>query len=189
MTSNGEGHIAVAGKYEPKSVVSLYQVKDEKVLRAEEGDLVDKRLADENGSVGFSGLDPSKRYFLTAYIKGQHREDRATAYVGEQSNIYQQAPIKPNLTPPVGTNEAVVKDPPPSLPAEELQTGLPDGVTTKVLDPQEQDDRPYDDFNPAPDASSGSDENAPTAASLPAQNPSAPDGAGSQPEASSAPTP
>lgn len=171
MTSNGEGQIAVAGKYEPKSVVSLYQVKDEKVLRAEEGDLVDKRLADEDGSVGFSGLDPSKRYFLTAYIKGQHREDRARALTGDESNVYAQAPVRPNLTPPVGTNEVVLKDPPPSPPSEDLESGLPDGVSTNVLT--------------APDASSG--EESPT--DSPAQTLSAPEGAGSQPEASSAPTP
>lgn len=142
----------------------MVAVADASTLRSEHGELVDKRIVGEDGTIGFSGLDTSKRYFVRGYQRGKPLEVRARALTGEEASELGQSPILADYNQPVGTQEEVIKEPPPSPPEEELGTGI-----------QSASNIDLSSIAVAPDQST--------------QESSAPDGAGSQPEASSAPNP
>lgn len=84
--------VAIAGRFEPGGVVELYKV-GEGHARAEAGDLVDRRLADGKGDVGFTGLDAG-RFIATGYLLGRHVELSVRSKEPGEGSELTQPPVK-----------------------------------------------------------------------------------------------
>jgi hypothetical protein len=120
-----DGVVLVAGVFQPGSVVTLSQVEDEAVLRPEAHQAVGRRLVDENGNVGFDGLEVGARYFASGYVNGVYVLVRLIGVeAGAPSSELQQAPIAASPQP-VGTQEKVQPDPAPAAPSTPLPVGVP----------------------------------------------------------------
>lgn len=123
--------VVLAGLFEPAVAVSLYQVSDESVLRADGGNLVGRRLADSSGSVGFDGLDDDARFIARAYIDGIPTEIRCRSLAQDEGSELAQPPVALAVAL-LGTDETVQVEPDPAAPFAILQTGVPDGVPLGV---------------------------------------------------------
>lgn len=129
------GIVVVAGVFQPGSVVTLWAVPDERVLRPEGHDEIGKRIVDDAGNVGWDELAIGGRFLVTGYVNGLYVIVRARAVDGQAPDTeLLQAPVQP--TPQtVGTQESKLPPEPPAPPenAEQLPVGLPDGVKSNVL--------------------------------------------------------
>lgn len=93
--TDGLGVVVVAGRFPSGSVVELWQVADERELRAEAGTRVGMRIVDENGLVGFDGLEVGARFFACGYINGSPEEVRCTAQPADgSSSVLAQPPVQ-----------------------------------------------------------------------------------------------
>jgi hypothetical protein len=138
------GVVVVAGVFPPGSEVELFKIVGEHVLRPEGSESCGRRLVDENGNVGFDGVEVGSSYIMRGYVAGNYTIVRARGVDAAAPNSeLAQPPIQP-VTPVVGTQEA--KDPPvpPAPPADaaELPVGVPDGVSTGVVEPEPADAPP-----------------------------------------------
>lgn len=128
-----DGVVVVAGVFTPGSVVRLFAVADESVLRVEGKDAIASRIVDGAGNVGFDGLEVGGRYFVEGYVAGSYTLVRVRGVdAAAPDSELQQAPIQA-VPQPVGTQERVVVDPPPAAPDESLETGIP--VTAEPANP------------------------------------------------------
>ena len=120
-----EGVVVVAGVFPAGSVVGLFHVGSERVLRPEPHQLVEERVVDERGNVGFDGLEVGGRYFAAGYVNGVYELVRLVGQdaAAPAATELQQPPAGP--TPqPVGTQERVEPAPVPAVPAG-LAVGVP----------------------------------------------------------------
>lgn len=120
-----DGVIVIAGVFEPGSVVSLVPRPDENHLRA--GDFpIDKRVADENGDVGFAGLDVGDLFFVCGYKTDGYYEMRVQAHAPDdvQHGLAQPSDGKPEPLK-VGIHSVPASDPPPAQPAAGHEVGVP----------------------------------------------------------------
>lgn len=125
--------VVVAGVFTPGSVVRLFAVADESVLRVEGKDAVASRIVDGAGNVGFDGLEVGGRYFVEGYVAGSYTLVRVRGVdAAAPDSELQQAPIRA-VPQPVGTQEAKIVDPAPAVPDESLETGIP--VTAEAANP------------------------------------------------------
>jgi len=119
------GVAVVAGIFPPASVVVLRRVTSEAVLRPEGGEEIERRLVDENGNVGFSGLIAGERYFASGYVDGFPIDVRCRAVDSEAPDSeLAQAPIKAAV-PKTGYDSTNAPAPPPAAPDEALEAGVP----------------------------------------------------------------
>lgn len=128
--------VLLRGVFEPGSVVKLFQVADESVLRAENGEHVESRVADEAGAVGFENVPATARFIAVGFDRYQKPvEYRARALEdGELVSELHQAPITAT-NPPVGTQEAPNPPTPPAPAPEHLEVGIPEGVQAELAEP------------------------------------------------------
>lgn len=148
------GIALVAGIFQPKSVVGIYDVPDETVLRAEPYQLVENRVVDDAGNVGFDGLEVGGRYFVQGYVEGRPVSVRVTALDSEapEAEPLGQPPISP--TPQnVGTQEELQPGPDPHPAPEDLEVGVPEAVAAALDVPaSDQTSAPAEAEQALPDA-------------------------------------
>jgi len=89
-----KGKTTLRGRFSPGTIVSLYEVEDASVLRAE-GEPDQTATVDEKGEVQFS-LEDGHRYIAQAYDRGQPRSVRLTGRTGDEDLALAQAPIGPD---------------------------------------------------------------------------------------------
>ncbi len=133
-----DGVVVVAGVFQPGSVVSLVEVESESVMRPGEIGAIEQRLVDDNGNVGFEGLDVGGRYFVTGYVNGYYVALRAVGTdVSSPDSPLMQAPVG-NSPANIGTQnapEVVVASEPAT--SEELEVGVPEALQTILNEPVE----------------------------------------------------
>lgn len=151
----GSAVVVSAGIFEPGSVVECVHVASDAVLRSEGGEVVGRRVSDEDEHVGFDGLIDGEHYFLTGYSRGRFEQRRAVARSPEQAASQIQQPVQESpqtlgtgQTPPEDCQSAEVPaaappaDAPPvgspeGTPDAPLEEGLPQGVESPVAAPED----------------------------------------------------
>lgn len=125
-----DGVVVISGVFTPGSVVTLVKVPSERVLRAEGGEEVERRVADENGTVGFAGLELGDRFFATAYIDGVFVEKRAVAIERDTNSaeLLQASPAP--IASKLGVAGETVEPVPPAEPEDDLEVGVATGKAT-----------------------------------------------------------
>ena len=122
------GYVVLAGLFEPGTVVSLYEVEDETTLRVETHELIEQRIADAAGSVGFGGLPEGARYIAQGKdVYGNPIEERARSIPDTEGTELSQSPIRPSPQP-VGTQEKIPPPVPIGSPEATLPVGIPAGI-------------------------------------------------------------
>lgn len=138
MTDEAAGVVVVAGRFPAGTVVKCYEVASEAVLRVDaDAQLVGERIADDNGDIGFPSLKQGTRYFVSGYVDGQLVEVRA---IGQDPAAPDSPLTQPGNAPAatvVGTQNETVTPTPPAPPAADLETGIPAGASSPVLEPTE----------------------------------------------------
>lgn len=119
------GVVTLAGLFPAGSVVDLVAVEDERVLRAEGGELAGRRVVDAAGNVGFAGLRIGNRFIATGYRDGRPLEVRCTAVDEAAPSAEIAQPPVGNAPVIVGTQNQTVTDPPPAAPVG-LGVGVPE---------------------------------------------------------------
>jgi hypothetical protein len=137
----GTGVVVICGQYEPGSIVTLHKVAGEGVLRAEGSPVVGQRVVDDAEEVGFDSLEVGGRYIAAGYTRGRYEEVSVTAHDIDANVELMQPPERP-IPATLGTQGTSVVSSPaaPSEGAADLGTGLPEGVTSPMLDDREQAD-------------------------------------------------
>lgn len=124
-TATGNGAVVVSGQFPAGTVVKCYHVDSEATLRVDaDATLVGERMSDDNGDVGFPGLEQGARYFVCGYVDGTLLEIRCVGQDPEAPNApLGQPPVQP-LPTTVGTQQEKVEPVPPAPPAEEIPVGI-----------------------------------------------------------------
>lgn len=96
--ASSKGRVTLRGRFKPGARVRLVKVKDESVLRAEGGELIEERSVDDDGSVQFTkGVDVGGRYFLVGQIDGHPIEVRARGNTADdEASHVLQTPVQPD---------------------------------------------------------------------------------------------
>lgn len=130
----GTGIVVIAGQFEARSLAKCFHLPNEGTLRAEGGTLVGEREVDDNELVGFDGLAVGEKYIVACYTRGRYEEVRCAAVDPAAGLTLIQQPIQPSPNT-LGTQGTHVIDTPAaeSEHGSELESGLPDGVTSPVL--------------------------------------------------------
>lgn len=89
--------VTLRGRFQPGARVKLWQVKDESVLRAEGGELIDEKVVDEDGCVQFSkGVKVGGRYLIVGQREGEPLEVRVRGNAPDDDNsLLTHAPVRP----------------------------------------------------------------------------------------------
>lgn len=124
-TATGNGAVVVSGQFPAGTVVKCYHVDSEATLRVDaDATLVGERMSDDNGDVGFPGLEQGARYFVCGYVDGQLQEIRCVGQDPEAPNAPLGQPPVQSLPTVVGTQQEKVVPVPPAPPAEEIPVGI-----------------------------------------------------------------
>lgn len=93
-----KAQVTLRGRFRAGTRVRLVEVKDESVLRAEGGKLLDVKRVDEDGQVRFTkDVKKGGRYFVVGNVDGQPLEVRARGNTAEEeSAVLGQAPVQPD---------------------------------------------------------------------------------------------
>lgn len=120
------GLVLVCGQFDPLAVVELVERREGELRSEGDREVLNRRTVDEDGLVGFAGLEVGSTFFVKGYSGGRFLEVRAVAQDPAVSvTNFQVPPPPPTLTVGVaGTAVAVDKPAPPATPTE--GTGLPD---------------------------------------------------------------
>lgn len=91
------GVATLRGRFKPGTRVWLIKVADERVLRAEGGELIDDKVVDEQGCVQFSrGVDVGGRYFICGHLDGTPLEVRVRGNEPQEDNSHLvSTPVQP----------------------------------------------------------------------------------------------
>lgn len=124
-TATGNGAVVVSGQFPAGTVVKCYLVDSEATLRVDaDATLVGERMSDDNGDVGFPGLEQGARYFVCGYVDGTLLEIRCVGQDPEAPNApLGQPPVQP-LPTTVGTQQEKVEPVPPAPPADSIPVGI-----------------------------------------------------------------
>ena len=77
-------HVALQTRFDPGAEVTLVKVRDERQLRAEGGEVIDRRRADQQGGMTFaSGVEAGARYIAVGVRDRHPLEVRARGEQGE----------------------------------------------------------------------------------------------------------
>lgn len=130
------GIVVVVGLFEPGCVVELVGREVGEFRPGAGAALFDRRVVDEDGEVGFAGLEPGALFFVTGYAAGRLQLVRCVARDPALGVTLLQPPVQPQLTTqgPDSTVAPVVA-PAATGDADELGVGLPDGVQSPLLSP------------------------------------------------------
>lgn len=164
-TPTGNGILVIAGQLEARCIARCFHLPGDTTLSAEGGELVGEREVDDNELVGFDGLIAGDKYIVAAHSRGRYEEIRCSAVDPDVGLTLIQQPIQasPNT---LGTQGTHVVDSPAaeSEGASDLQSGLPEGVTSPVLggdSPSQGDPTAAEDAQISPGDISGAEVIAP----------------------------
>lgn len=129
------GLVLVCGQFDPLAVVELVERRQGEFRSENDRPVLGRRTVDEDGDVGFAGLEVGGLYFVTGYTGGRYQEVRAIAQDPALAIVGFQSPDPP---PPLkvgtaGAPAAVVRPEPPETPTEgeglpaEAQAALDEG--------------------------------------------------------------
>lgn len=129
------GIVAASGIFEPGVTVELVERQREQ-MRREGGSVLGRRTVDENGVVGFTGLEPGALFWLCAYSDGRLLNVRVVAKDPTEAIVLFQAPVAP-LTNTVGVAATKITPPPPAPPETPTDgTGLAPSAVSAAADAQ-----------------------------------------------------
>lgn len=141
--ATAKGQVSLHGRFRPGSVVRLVRVRDERVLRAEGGEEVDRKKVDDAGRVQFtSGVTVGARYFVVGKIDGRHVEVRARGNEsGAPNTVLTDAGVVPDrvrLSDGSWADEAPEREDPPGreVGPSPAQRQVPEGVVQRSQTPR-----------------------------------------------------
>lgn len=132
------GLVLVCGQFDPWAVVELVERKPGEFRSESDREVLNRRTVDEDGMVGFSGLEVAGLYFVKGYSGGRYVEVRAVAQDPALAitGLQKPPPPPPMMIGTAGTAAAAVQPAPPETPTE--GTGLDAGATVAVEQGQQE---------------------------------------------------
>lgn len=152
------GLVLVCGQFDPLAVVELVDRRAGEFRSENDREVLNRRTVDEDGLVGFSGLEVGGAYFVRGYTGGRYFEVRAVAQDPALAITgFQTPPAPPKLL--VGTAGApavAVVPEPPETPTEgkgltdEAKAALEQGAADEqaAVDPSPADDQSASNSEP-----------------------------------------